>query len=957
LISALSFPALFKTCHVCPAYNQQRTFKNNPDKGFPLMRQLLFYLQYAARNLWRDRRWSAFGLFSVAAGVATIVALRSLGLAINDTLTSDLRESLKGDLMLTSGSRSNSFGGALGAEYGESRGFTETQLNRLYQWAEENNATVSEVIFSNGAQVAALDAQTVGRPQFINLFYIDPETYPVTEPIRAIDPAGVLLADLFQGGNEIVISENLAADQDISVGDHVRVSGTEEEFIVRGIVATETQAGLRELVSQEMFSVLFGYAYLPRSLAGTTIDMDTAPNRIYIGLPEGQRAPDQMPRIENEVRNVVQLGERDNIPVESTEERLEENAFIADILGRFIVIMGLGAMLIGGVGITNTMLVIVRRRTGEIAALKTFGVKGRQVASMFMAEAFWLGLFGSLIGCIVGVLLGGLTNRFGEAFIQQSLPWRLYPEAILFGLVIGLLVSVIFGVLPVIAASRVRPAIILRPSENYVPAAGIIQSLFAVLFLVVALGLIAGQIIGSSIYGVIFVAVTLAILAILVLLLWLVVWLIGKLPSFGFIDFKLALRNLSTRRIRTATTLLALATGMFALSSIAFFGSGLRDILNFTLTNALGGNVLIFPLLPSALANPLVDIQLRQIEGVESITRLTPYSGVVLEVDGTVVHEPLSPAEERRLNQEIEEAFESGDFGRGQELIAQLPEQDPVVLISRDVQGEIESQGTLIAGRFLTPEDRGQPVAVVAQNDQITALNIGVGSMITVDMRNTFGSGSQTMTFEVVGVTQSGGAGGLPTGFVNGDIQIPSNVVSGGSPIGFTLAQIDPEQINPALVAISNIPLVFAFDISFFDAVLSRLIQYFSAVPILVGILSLAAAAVIMANTVALATQERRRQIGILKAIGLKADRVLRVMILENVVISLLGGVLGIGFSALGVYLMNRFALGQLQIIPTGAIPITIGLVIAAVAIGTLATFFSASVAVRERVLNILRYE
>jgi putative ABC transport system permease protein len=921
------------------------------------MRQILFYLQYAARNLWRDRRWSAFGLFSVAAGVATIVALRSLGLAINDTLTSDLRESLKGDLMITSGSGSNSFGGAIGAESGESRGFTEGQLNRLQQWANENNATISEVIFSNGAQVAALDAQTVGRPQFVNLFYIDPENYPVTEPIRAVDPAGVLLSDLFQGGNEIVISRNLADDQDISVGDRVRVSGSEEEFTVRGIVPTETQAGLRELVSQEMFSVLFGYAYIPRSLAGTTIEMDSAPNRIYIGLPEGQRSPDQMPRIENEVRNVVQPGGGGGIPVESTEERLEENAFIADILGRFIVIMGLGAMLIGGVGITNTMLVIVRRRTAEIAALKTFGVKGRQVASMFMAEAFWLGLFGSLIGCVVGVLLGGLTNRFGEAFIQQSLPWRLYPEAILFGLVIGLLVSVIFGVLPVIAASRVRPAIILRPSENYVPAAGIIQSLFAVLFLVLALGLIAGQIIGDPLIGVIFVAVTLAILAILVLLLWVIVWLIGKLPSFGFIDFKLALRNLSTRRIRTATTLLALATGMFALSSIAFFGSGLRDILNFTLTNALGGNVLIFPLLPSALANPLVDIQLRQIEGVESIIRLTPYSGVIQQVDGTVVSESMSAAEERRLNREIEEAFESGDFGRGQELIAQLPSQATVVLLSRDVQGEVEPQGTLIDGRFLTAEDRGQPVAVVAQNDQAIALNVGVGSMITVDMQNAFGGESETVTLEVVGLTQSGGAGGVPTGFVNGDIQIPPGLISGGSPIGFTLAQIDPEQINPALVAISNIPLVFAFDISFFDAVLSRLIQYFSAVPILVGILSLAAASVIMANTVALATQERRRQIGILKAIGLKADRVLRVMILENVVISLLGGVLGIGLSALGVYLMNRFALGQFQIIPSGALPITIVLIMAALLIGTLATFFSASVAVRERVLNILRYE
>ena len=54
-------------------------------------------------------------------------------------------------------------------------------------------------------------------------------------------------------------------------------------------------------------------------------------------------------------------------------ELLATNQAIADLLGRFIVVMGLGALLIGGVGIINTMLVMVGRRTEEIAALKTFG--------------------------------------------------------------------------------------------------------------------------------------------------------------------------------------------------------------------------------------------------------------------------------------------------------------------------------------------------------------------------------------------------------------------------------------------------------------------------------------------------------------------------------------------------------------------------------------------------------
>ena len=112
-----------------------------------------------------------------------------------------------------------------------------------------------------------------------------------------------------------------------------------------------------------------------------------------------------------------------------------------------------------------------------------------------------------------------------------------------------------------------------------------------------------------------------------------------------------------------------------------------------------------------------------------------------------------------------------------------------------------------------------------------------------------------------------------------------------------------------------------------------------------------------MANTVALSTLERRRQIGILKAVGLKGKRVLRIMLLESLVVSLLGGVIGIGLSVIGVGIMSYFGLDDVVFIPDEATPIAILLIAVAVMIAALATFLSANVAIRERVLNVLRYE
>ncbi|MBC8100606.1 MAG: ABC transporter permease, partial [Armatimonadetes bacterium] len=439
----------------------------------------------------------------------------------------------------------------------------------------------------------------------------------------------------------------------------------------------------------------------------------------------------------------------------------------------------------------------------------------------------------------------------------------------------------------------------------------------------------------------------------------------GKFPAFGWVDLKLALRNLSTRRFRTATTLLAISAGMFALSSIVFIGESARSILNFTLTESLGGNVVIFPLIPGGLGQNLVDNRLNTLQGVEYRSRLNTLTGSITTVDGRTVYEPMSEAEENRIYDEIQIASESGDFERMNELFAQLPQQQYVTISSRDTDNPNPSTDGLVEGRVLTPEDRGEFVAVVRLTEDIRALDVRLGSMITVQAQNFGGFGSNNsdddpafFTFEVVGVLAEGNASLLGPGIGEGAVQVPPETLfTGAFANGLTLAQVQPEYLNEVLVSLSALPLVFAFDVTFFDSVLTRLIDQFSALPILVGILSLAAAAVIMANTVALATLERRRQIGILKAIGLKGGRVLGIMLLENVLVSLLGGVIGIGLSVIGVYLITTFGLESAILIPTNALPTAVALVLTAVAIGTLATVLSASAAIQERVLNVLRYE
>jgi ABC-type antimicrobial peptide transport system permease subunit len=134
----------------------------------------------------------------------------------------------------------------------------------------------------------------------------------------------------------------------------------------------------------------------------------------------------------------------------------------------------------------------------------------------------------------------------------------------------------------------------------------------------------------------------------------------------------------------------------------------------------------------------------------------------------------------------------------------------------------------------------------------------------------------------------------------------------------------------------------------------SGLINQFALFPIALAALSLFAGAAIIANSVGLAVLERRREMGIMKAVGAKSRRVLWLMLLENGLVGLVGGGIGIGLAVAGTLALSRLAFEQ----PARLNWLTIvGLLALAVAIPLGATLVSGWGAVREKPLVVLRYE
>ena len=171
--------------------------------------------------------------------------------------------------------------------------------------------------------------------------------------------------------------------------------------------------------------------------------------------------------IEKKIRKIrdVDEGEED-FSVETPESILANvNSVILGIQIFVYIIAGI-SLLVGGIGIMNSMYTAVVERTKDIGVMKSIGAKNSAIFSLFFIESGLLGVVGGVVGIVFGVLgasglalIGRLTLK--TELIAAHFPFGLIIGALLFSFVMGSF----FGTLPAIRASRLNPVDALRYSK------------------------------------------------------------------------------------------------------------------------------------------------------------------------------------------------------------------------------------------------------------------------------------------------------------------------------------------------------------------------------------------------------------------------------------------------------------------------------------------------------------
>ena len=160
-------------------------------------------------------------------------------------------------------------------------------------------------------------------------------------------------------------------------------------------------------------------------------------------------------------RNVDE-GEED-FSIQTPDQFMESFSTILDIVQ--IVLIGIASisLLVGGIGIMNTMYTSVLQRTKEIGVMKALGARNRHIMMLFLVESGLYGLGGGIIGASVGIGFAKLTEyamalAVGPAFLTIEIDWILVIGTLLFSFIIGCL----SGITPARKASKLNPVDSLR---------------------------------------------------------------------------------------------------------------------------------------------------------------------------------------------------------------------------------------------------------------------------------------------------------------------------------------------------------------------------------------------------------------------------------------------------------------------------------------------------------------
>ena len=496
-------------------------------------------VRYALRELRGGLRGFYVFIACIALGVMAIAGVGSVAASLSEGLTREGRTLLGGDVALSLFQR-------------------EAKPEEVALLRGRGQVSVAA---TTRAMVRAAD----GRSALVELKAVD-GAYPLLGQLD-LKPA-MATSDLFaerDGSFGAAADPTLLARLDLKVGDIVTLDNT--RFQIRSAVETEPD------------KLSGGVGLGPRFLIGETglratqlLQPGSLVRWIYrVRLPDNAADDRAVTALIDDARKTSagwEIRSRNN-----ASPQLERNI---NRFTQFLTLVGLAALLVGGVGVANAVKSHVDRRTEVIAAFKALGATSRDVFGIYLTQVMMLAGIGSVIGLAAGAALPFvIVGLFGKLLPLPVIP-ALHPDELALSLVYGLLTALAFGLWPlgrvrdVPVAALFREAVIAewhRPRWRHLA----LMAAVVALLIAVVIGLAYDKRIAAT-----FVVASAVVFTLLRGVAGIVMRVARRLPRSRFPMVRLAVANIYRPGALTPSVVLSLGLGLAVLVTITQIDGNLR---------------------------------------------------------------------------------------------------------------------------------------------------------------------------------------------------------------------------------------------------------------------------------------------------------------------------------------------------------------------------------------------
>ncbi|MEM5879142.1 MAG: ABC transporter permease [Candidatus Aenigmatarchaeota archaeon] len=412
-------------------------------------------LSFSVRNLSQRGLRSWLTILGIVIGIAAVISILSVGEGMRESISSQL-SSLGGDLITISPGATRARG-----EFADVRTFFQARFGGALAKLNDKDIqiikSVPEVRYVSGMISGRAELSFLGEKITVMVQGVDPAVWEDMINIEVEEGRNLMPGDV----NAIVLGNYVANrmfKSPIPLNSQISVAG--KSFRVVGILKASTGVGGMIGIDNSI--------YMPLSSAKTVLNISS--NEYNTILVKVSNVED-VDEVEERIDKLLMLSRKvtedtKDYTITSVKSIQERVLSVMGTLNFFLAGIAAISLIVGAVGIANTMFMSVMERTRHIGTLKALGATDGEVMLLFLIESGLIGLVGGLIGIFFGFIVSGMISEIGIRMVgmtgmAQTVVY-ISPQLTLFTISFSVLIGVLSGLLPARRAAKLQPVEALR---------------------------------------------------------------------------------------------------------------------------------------------------------------------------------------------------------------------------------------------------------------------------------------------------------------------------------------------------------------------------------------------------------------------------------------------------------------------------------------------------------------